>query len=115
MQQGAWEDEMAKTNEKTLQFLQVGSQTLLKSAQTLLLPRTWRTLIGFPFRYLPAWREIEATAQKHWLQRLPAVLLSSIMIYALMSIVGIGNEELLLASLVSLAGLACFAVLGGKM
>lgn len=103
---------MAKTNEKTFQFLQVGSQTLLRSVQALLLPNTWRTWIGFPLRFLPTWREIETTAQKHWLQRLPAVILSALVLYALMSIVGIGQEDLLLVSFVSTAGLACFAILG---
>jgi hypothetical protein len=105
---------MAKSNEKNLQLLQVGSQTLLKNAQTMLLHSTWRAIIGFPFRYLPAWREIETIAQKHWLYRLPAILLSAIMIYVLMSIIGIGKEELLLTSFLSLAGLACFAILGGQ-
>ncbi len=114
MQQEGMEDEMAKSNEKSLQLLQVGSRTLLKSVHVLLLPNTWRTLSGFPFRFLPTWREIEYTAQKHWLQRLPAILISAIVLYAIMSLVGIGEGELLMASFISLSGLACFAILGGK-
>lgn len=115
MQQAGWEDEMAKPQEKNIQFLQEGSQTLIKSAQALLLPSTWRALIGFPFRFLPSWREIEYIAQKHWLQRLPAVFLSALLLYGIMSMVGIGQAELLLASFISLAGLACFAILGRKI
>ena len=105
---------MAKTNEKNLQLLQVGSQTLLKSVQYVFLPNTWRNLIRFPFRCLPTWRDIEHTACKHWLRRLPAVTCSALVVYALMSIVGIGEAELLLVSFVSLAGLACFALLEGS-
>jgi hypothetical protein len=104
---------MAKTNEKSLQLLQAGSQTLLRGLQTLLAPNPWRFLISFPFRFLPSWKEIEYTAQKHWLQRLPAVILSAILLYAFLSIVGIDQSELVLASFISLAGLACFAVMGG--
>lgn len=103
---------MAKTNEKSLQFLQAGSQTLLRSLQALLIPNIWRSMGSFPFRFLPRWSEIEYVAQKHWLYRLPAVVASAILLYALMSIMGFGQEELLLVSLVSLAGLACFALLG---
>jgi hypothetical protein len=104
---------MAKPNEKTLQLLQVGSQTLIKNAQTLLLPKTWHTWLSFPFRFLPAWKDIEFTAQKHWLQRMPAVISSALLLWALMSILDIGQTELLLVSFVSLSGLACFAVLRG--
>jgi hypothetical protein len=114
MQQYVWEDDMEKSNEKSFQLLQVGSQTLLKSMQAMLLPNTWRTMVSLPFRILPSWREIECTAQKHWLQRQPAVFLSALVLYALMSILGIGQTELLLASFISLAGLTCFAVLGGN-
>jgi hypothetical protein len=112
MQQEGWEDEMRRSKTKNFQLFQVGSQTFLRSAQVFLLPSTGRTLLSLPFRFLPSWREIEYTAKKPWLHRLPAVLFSTIVLYTLMDIMSIGQAELLLVSFVSLAGLACFTILG---
>jgi hypothetical protein len=104
---------MAKTSEKSYQILQPRLQTVFRGMQDLLLPRNLSWLVNFPLRVLPGWADIQKIAGRHWLRRLPAVITAAVLLFVFMSVFGIGQEELVLASFVSLAGLACFVIMEG--
>ena len=104
---------MAKTSEKSIQMIQPRLQTVFRSVQDSFLPRSLSTLVSFPLRILPGWADIQKIARRHWLRRLPAVIAAGVLLFVFMSVFGIGQAELVLASFVSLAGLACFVIMEG--
>jgi hypothetical protein len=104
---------MEKTSEKSIQIYQPRWQTFFRSMQDTLLPNRWGSLVSFPLRIFPGWADIQRVARRTWLQRLPAVITAALLLYAFMSIVGIGQAELVLASFIALAGLGCFIIMEG--
>jgi hypothetical protein len=107
------EEQMTKTSEKSYQIYQPRLLTVLRGMQNLLLPRSVAAFVSFPLRFLPSWVEIQTIARRHWLRRLPAVISAGVLLFVFMTVFGIGQQELVLASLVSLAGLACFVIMEG--
>jgi hypothetical protein len=104
---------MTKTSEKSFQIYQPRWQTALKGMQDMTLPRSLGALVSFPLRFMPSWADIQTIARRHWLRRLPAVISAAVLLFVFMTVFGIGQQELVLASFVSLAGLACFVIMEG--
>jgi hypothetical protein len=104
---------MEKTSEKSFQVFQPRLQTLLRSVQDLAFPRSWGALVNFPSRFFPGWVNIQQIAQRRWIQRLPGVITAAVLLCVFMSLFGIRKAELVLASIVALAGLASFIVMEG--